>query len=126
MYQKLYLRRRILMEQNLVEIYARKGVKANGKNYVYATYAEDWIGVSEKTFSDHTNTEKYDYPGEETPLYVEAMLRSIERNRAMARKYEQGRIRLSEIPEPLYIDLIEAIKARRERKAKTETETEEE
>lgn len=120
MYAKTYLARRILLEQKLVEIYSKKGVKATGKNFVYSTYAEDWIGVSEKTFSDHTNTQKYDYPGEETPLYVEAMLRSIDRNREMARKYEQGLVSLSDIPEPLYTDLVAAIKARKKRKNRDE------
>lgn len=118
MYIKKYLRRRMLVEQKLVQIYGEKETRKLSKKFVYETYADDWIGVSEGTFTDHCNTEKYDFPGEEAPLYVEAMLRSIGRNREMAWKYENGLIRLSEIPYPEFKDLIEAIKERKKKPRK--------
>ncbi len=112
MYNKQFLKNRILLAKLLTELYSDPGNRDKGEKFVSETYGKDFLGIGYGAFlnccSNHTDVG----PDDEVAPHIEAAARSLGRNLEMIGKLKNKEIELWQIPLPEYKDLVDTIRAR--------------
>ncbi|WP_418991902.1 hypothetical protein [Alistipes sp.] len=120
MYITKYLKRRILIAQNLKELYLQKSNADWTLGKIHKRFGADLLGVNRETFVKYCT--KYEAPDEELALHIAAVLPLLEPFRILANDLETGKIRPSDVTDPIYKPLVDLYKERAFRRREAERE----